>query len=115
MEQTYVYKAKVVSVYDGDTCDVEIDLGFKIILKERLRLLGVDTPEIRTRDKEDKKRGLMVRDKLRDKILKKTVLLKTSKEGKFGRYLADIWVGDLHINKWLIDQGYAKEYWGGKR
>ena len=112
----YKYKAYVVSVYDGDTCDVEIDLGFKIIIKERLRLLGVDTPEIRTKDKAEKKRGIQVRDKLRKLIFRQTVLIATEKEGKFGRYLADMWTSTgLHINSWLLESGYANEYFGGKR
>ena len=112
----YKYKAYVVSVYDGDTCDVEIDLGFKIKIKERLRLLGVDTPEIRTKDKAEKKRGLQVRDKLRKLIFRQTVLIATEKEGKFGRYLADMWTSTgLHINSWLLESGYANEYFGGKR
>ena len=70
----YYYKAKVVSVYDGDTCTCVIDLGFKLSVRVKVRLLGIDTPEVRTRDKEEKAKGLSTRDWLRERILDKDVL-----------------------------------------
>ena len=110
----YWYKAKVVSVYDGDTIRVTIDVGFGIKTGgskgEPLRLYGIDTPELRG---EEREQGIMVRDKLRELIDGKEVIIKTLKDktGKYGRYLAIIHLPDgTNVNKWLLDNGYAKEY-----
>jgi micrococcal nuclease len=118
----YYYKAKVVSVYDGDTCTCVIDLGFKLSVRVKVRLLGVDTPEVRTRNKKEKAKGLSTRDWLRERILDKDVLLHTKEKGKFGRWLGMIWTieedkpsFENSYNKQLINEGLAKEYWGGKR
>ena len=99
----YTYKAKLDRVIDGDTIDVNIDLGFDISVHKRVRLAGIDTPESRTRDLEEKKRGL-------------------SKEvGKYGTVLGALTVfPDNHdlpidVNKTLIDEGHAVEYNGGKK
>ena len=88
----YCYKAKVVSVYDGDTCTVDIDLGLKTWVRgEKLRLSRINTPELRGDERE---MGLLARDYLRNLIDGKDILLQTiaDKEGKFGRYLAEIWL-----------------------
>ena len=83
----YYYIAEVVSVYDGDTCTCVVDLGFKTSVRIKVRLVGIDTPEVRTRDLEEKEKGIETRDWLREKILGKKVLLHTVKRGKFGRWL----------------------------
>lgn len=118
----YYYEAKVVKVYDGDTCTCVVDLGFKISTKIKVRLVGIDTPEVRTKDLEEKAKGIATRDWLREKILDKKVLLHTKKRGKFGRWLGTIWTinedkpeFENSYNKQLIKEGLAKEYWGGKR
>ena len=118
----YYYIAEVVSVYDGDTCTCIVDLGFKTSVRIKVRLIGIDTPEIRTKDLEEKKRGIETRDWLREKILGKKVMLHTKERGKFGRWLGMIWELELDkhdfensYNKQLINEGFAKEYWGGKR
>ena len=113
----YEYKAKVISVYDGDTIRVIIDLGFGVILNGHdgkgvnLRLHGLNTPEVRGDERE---KGLVSRDKLRERILDKDVRLKTFKDstGKYGRYIAEIYLKDESINEWLITEGLAerKEY-----
>jgi len=112
----YVYSAKVLSVYDGDTCTLLLDVGFNIHLKEKCRLYGLDTPEIRTKNKMEKELGLKTRNFVRELILKQEIKVKTYKEGKFGRYLVDIYLDDgQKLNDLLIEMGYAKAYDGGKR
>ncbi len=118
----FYYIAEVVKVYDGDTCTCVVDLGFKMSVRIKVRLVGIDTPEIRTKDEEEKKRGFASRDWLREQILGKKVLLHTSERGKFGRWLGTLWniqedkpLFENSYNKQLINEGHAKEYFGGKR
>ena len=106
----FYYNATVDSVYDGDTITCTIDCGFNMFMKkQKIRLLGINTPEIRG---EEREQALLIRDKLRDKILGKNVILHTEKDkkGKYGRYLATIYLDNLNINQWLIDEGYATIY-----
>tara|TARA_B100000131_G_C17637060_1_gene418418 strand:+ start:175 stop:498 length:324 start_codon:yes stop_codon:yes gene_type:complete len=104
----YEYEAIVTSVYDGDTITVDIDLGFDVILKkQKIRLLGIDTPEVRGSERTD---GLISRDALRKKILGEQVVIKTEKRGKYGRWLGTIYIESTNINQWLINEGYAVEY-----
>ena len=106
----YEYKALVTKVYDGDTITVDFDLGFGIMLKKQtIRLFGINTPEVRGIEKAD---GIISRDALRQRILGKQVIIKTSKDkkGKYGRWLGEVFVEDENINQWLISEGYAKEY-----
>ena len=106
----YEYNAKVTKVYDGDTITVDFDLGFGIILrKQKIRLLGINAPEVRGEQRED---GLKTRDELRKRILGKKVVIKTSKDkkGKYGRWLGEIWLEDECVNDWLIKEGFAEEY-----
>ena len=125
MEDTlYTYKAFVVKVYDGDTITVLTNVGFNINIKMKLRLSLIDTPELRG---EEREAGLVARDALREKILNKTVYIKTEKDktGKYGRYLATIYISEpflseseghsnfVNVNKWLIDNKYAT-YYGSK-
>jgi endonuclease YncB( thermonuclease family) len=107
-------EAKIVSVYDGDTVKAIFPLN-GVLYKWNCRLTGIDTPEIRTSDKLQKKFGYEVRDKLREKILNKVVLLKCQDLDKYGRLLTQIHIDDICINQWLIDQGYAFAYDGGKK
>lgn len=120
----YKYDAKVIKVVDGDTIDVEIDLGFKIYISQRCRLEGINTPESRSKNKDEKELGLKVKQYLIEQLINKTVLVETEKQGKFGRYLAKIWLykdfdkdilEDKSLNQELIDKGYAIEYHGGKK
>ena len=112
--QIYTYQAKILSVYDGDTFDAEIDLGFGVKVYQRLRAYGVNTPELRGDEKQE---GLRVRNIVRGLILEKQVTLKTlkDKKGKFGRYLAVVYVGEMNLNSYLIKNNLAKEnYYGSK-
>ena len=109
-------KAKVTSVYDGDTIKCVFPMkDSNKLYKWNCRLSGVDTPELRTRNKNEKKYGYQVRDNLRGKILNKVVTLKCGKFDKYGRLLVEIFIGDESINNWLIEMGYAKKYDGGTK
>ena len=107
-------EAKVLSVYDGDTIKVAFALGDSMY-KWNCRLLGVDTPELRTSNKKEKEFGYKVRDLLRERILNKVVTLKCSEFGKYGRLLVEVFIGDESINQWLIANGYAFAYDGGTK
>ena len=121
----YEYRATIVKVIDGDTVDVDIDLGFGIVLSnERVRIMGIDTPESRTRDKVEKKFGLAAKARLKE-LLGKTCTLKTQinksgedMKGKFGRILGDFDVYDNKTDSWqpvtkvLVSEGHAVPYHG---
>lgn len=125
----YEYKAIVDRVVDGDTIDCTIDLGFSTWKKVRVRMEGMNAPESRTRDKEEKERGLAAKARLEEILLYNDnhCILKVSGLGKFGRALATVHVKTLspistessmtlvNVNKQLIEEGHAKEYYGGKR
>ena len=114
----YQYFVKnVLKVVDGDTVDVEIDLGFDLTKKERVRLGGIDTPESRTRDLEEKKLGLQAKDYLKSLIMNADKLIvRTEKDGKFGRMIGYLYMNPdatVSLNQMLIDEGFAWMYDGG--
>mgnify|MGYP001003716470 CR=1 FL=1 len=121
----YEYRCKITRVVDGDTVDVDIDLGFGVWLhKERVRLHGIDTPESRTRDLEEKKYGLLAKEQIKSFMpvgSMQTLVTTKDKAGKFGRILGDFTVYDIETDSWrgvsqiLIDEGYAVEYTGGSK
>jgi len=115
----YEYKVKeVIKVVDGDTIDVVIDLGFDLSKKERVRLAGIDTPESRTRDLEEKKLGLEAKEYLKTNLKEaKEIIIQTEKDGKYGRMLGWITLNDdiTPFNQFMIDRGYAWKYDGGKK
>ena len=104
----YKYEAIVLDVYDGDSIKVQIDLGFKIFINRRLRLLGLDAPELRGEERQD---GLASRDWLRKQILGKKITVHTIKDkrGKYGRYLAKLYIDgeQSSLNDLLIKNGLA--------
>ena len=110
------YNCKILRVVDGDTVDVDIDLGFGIWRhKERVRLLGIDTPESRTRDKEEKRFGLLSKQYLKDHYPTGSMaVLRTHKDatGKFGRILGELVWENTTINKIMVDEHYAVLYNG---
>ena len=110
----YEYKCKVTRVVDGDTVDVIIDLGFDISYSSRVRLFGIDTPESRTRDKDEKARGLISKDFLKSYLDKSGVVIRTRKDkkGKFGRILGEMVVEDININELMIKEHHAVKYHG---
>lgn len=121
----YDYKCKIVKVVDGDTVDVDIDLGFGVWMRdERVRVMGIDTPESRTRDLVEKKFGLAAKERLKG-LLGKTSVLRTQvsksgedMKGKFGRILGDFDVYCHDTDAWrpatkvMIEEGHAVEYHG---
>ena len=112
----YEYKVKIRRIVDGDTVDVDIDLGFDTILsKQRIRLYGIDTPESRTRDKEEKFYGKLSAKFLKEQCKNSSeIFLKTylDKKGKFGRILGELIVEGVNINKMMIEKYMAVEYYG---
>ena len=114
----YEYKCKVKRVVDGDTMDVVIDLGFDIFHSCRVRLAGIDTPESRTRDLDEKARGKLSKAYLKESIKGRKVVLKTKlkdSRGKFGRVIAEVWVefekGSLrNVNELMIKECHAVRY-----
>lgn len=123
----YEYKAVILRVVDGDTVDVDIDLGFGVWLRnERVRIMGIDTPESRTRDKEEKKFGLLAKERLKELLPEgKDSVLRTQidkdgedAKGKFGRILGNFVYGHGHNGRFtmvtdiLIKEGHAVAYYG---
>ena len=112
----FVYQAELDRVVDGDTVDVILDLGFDVKLhKQRVRLHGIDTPESRTRDLEEKKLGLAAKKRLQELCVGK-FKIKSLGKGKYGRILGIPYTEDGEdICKILIKEGHAVEYYGGKK
>ena len=110
----YEYSCEVKRIVDGDTVDVIIDLGFDISYASRVRLFGIDTPESRTRDKDEKARGLISKDFLKSYLDKGGVVIRTRKDkkGKFGRILGEMLVEDININELMIKEHHAVKYHG---
>ena len=114
---THVYRSYITSISDGDTFTVDVDVGFGItIKKQKLRLYGINTPEVRGDSREEGKRS---RDIVREKLLNKNVIIKTiktkddmEKKGKYGRYLAIVFLDGKNMNDWIIKNalGVAAEY-----
>ena len=121
----YTDKIKLDRVIDGDTIDAYIDLGFDVSVKKRIRFVGINTPESRTRDLEEKAKGLAAKDRLKA-VLEgaNTIQLNSHGVGKYGRCLGELHVDTLdgkecltlaNVNELLIKEGHAVEYHGGKR
>ena len=121
----YTYKAKLQRVVDGDTIDATIDLGFDVFVKKRIRFSGINAPESRTRDLEEKARGLAAKDRVKN-ILEENInfTLHSEELGKFGRVLGKIYLSKIDgrdcltqvcLNDQLIKEKHAVTYFGGKR
>tara|TARA_Y100001951_G_C11274623_1_gene261023 strand:- start:1133 stop:1477 length:345 start_codon:yes stop_codon:yes gene_type:complete len=111
------YEAKITKVVDGDTVDALINLGFNVIIRQRVRMYGINTPESRTSDPEEKVRGLAAKVRL-EELLQETdnrVILKSYGVGKFGRCLGELLSDGRSINQLLVEEGHAVAYYGGKR
>jgi micrococcal nuclease len=121
----YIYRAKLDRVVDGDTVDALIDVGFNIWFKKRIRFMGLDTWESRTRDLEEKKLGKLAKERTRqllEDVSSKSgyFRLKSHGLGKYGRVLGEIFIMDKdgkqwNVNKTLIAEGHAYIYDGGKK
>jgi micrococcal nuclease len=106
-----IQKGKVIKVYDGDTITIGVIL-YDIAYRFSVRLDGIDTPEIHgpSHDK-----AILARDELSNFIMNKIVRLENIGTEKYGRILADVYLGDVHVNQWMRDKGHAVEYHGGKK
>jgi len=121
----YTYKISPLKVVDGDTIDAEIDLGFDIKVKKRVRFMGINAPESRTKDLEEKAKGLAAKDRVKQLLEGcKNITLKSHGIGKFGRCLGELHLDIVdgqekltlvNLNELLINEGHATKYDGGKR
>lgn len=118
----YTYNCKIIKVIDGDTVIVDIDLGFNVVItNQNIRLSGIDTPETRTTNKEEKERGLISKKKLAEKLpVNSSHVIQTIKEDdnddKFGRILGVFLMEDKSsLNQWMVDNNYAVSYTGGNK
>jgi len=117
----YEYKFELDRVVDGDTIDVDIALGFDVMLKkQRIRLYGLNTPESRTRDLEEKQYGLAAKARLKELLENgETLSLRTAIDkkarGKYGRILGTIFADGVNLNDLLIEEGHAIAYFGGTK
>ena len=116
----HIYSAKLQRVVDGDTCDALIDLGFDTWVKKRIRFFGVDTWESRTRNLEEKKKGLEAKAYVKDLLENSDegkFLLKSHGVGKYGRVLGELFVKghEQSVNELLKENGHASAYYGGKK
>lgn len=116
----YTYKITVDRVVDGDTIDANIDLGFDVSVKKRIRFMGINAPESRTRDAEEKIKGLAAKERVKSLLENAdNITVKSHGVGKFGRCLGELILTqkgeEVNLNKLLISEGHAVEYFGGKR
>ena len=116
----YEYGGTVKKVIDGDTVLITVDLGFRIYFDMPIRLYGIDTPELHSKDADEKLKATNAKVYVEKKIDGKRVTVKTKMEQeKYGRWLADIYYEENKEIRWLnselITQGYAKSYFGGKK
>lgn len=116
------YDVTVIKVVDGDTVDVDIDLGFGVTLRdERVRIMGIDTPESRTRDKVEDLFGEAAKARLKELMKDGGKLITTEDKkgedmkGKFGRILGDFEIGDKRVTDIMIEEGHAVAYFGGSK
>ena len=113
---SFVYDCEIVRVIDGDTIDIDLDLGFGVwVHKQRVRLAGIDTPESRTRNLAEKALGLKAKERLKELCIGR-FRVKSLGKGKYGRILGIPYTQDGEdICQKLIAEGHAVEYWGGKK
>ena len=121
----YTYSISLVKVVDGDTIDANIDLGFNVSVKKRIRFMGINTPECRTKDLEEKAKGLAAKERVKQLLEGcNTIQLCSHGIGKFGRCLGELTIDVVdgkegltmtNLNELLIKEGHAVEYHGGKR
>jgi micrococcal nuclease len=115
----FEYNAKVKRIVDGDTIDAYIDLGFDVWVTKRIRFMGIDTPESRTRDLTEKRYGKGATRRLTEILdaSESKFTLKSHGTGKFGRVLGELYVDEFEgsVNQQMIDEGHAVKYFGGSR
>ncbi len=117
---TYTYKAIVKKVIDGDTIDLDIDCGFDIWTRQRVRLYGIDTPETRTKDIDEKIKGNRAKEFVKNILPEgQEILITSESKGKYGRYLVTIFIEKkgrkINLNKLLVAKKLARVYFGEKK
>lgn len=115
IEFTYpITSGYVIKVYDGDTITIASKMPYENspLFRFNVRLNGIDTPEIKSKNENEKLLAKKARDSLSQLIMHKNITLQNVKNEKYGRILADVYLDDLHLNKWMIDQHFAVEYDG---
>lgn len=112
-----ITEGEVISVYDGDTITIVSKLPYDAspLYRFSVRLAGVDCPEIKGKTENERELAQEAKCALQKLILNKVVALKNLKTEKYGRVLADVYLGDLHVNQWLLDNKYALQYSGGTK
>lgn len=107
----YNYPAKCLRVVDGDTIELEVDLGFYVKVRQKFRIYGIDSPELKSEE------GRTAKRRLAEKVEAKDVILDTikDKQEKYGRYLCVIRIDGTDIGSWMVAEGLAKPYYGGER
>ena len=123
--ERYIYLGRVLSITDGDTVTLDLDLGCNVHIIERCRLFGINTPETFgvKKDSAEYKAGMVAKEWLEDRVecypgeegIEVTVRTHKDKKGKYGRYLVEIYDGETSINAEMVEKGLAVEYDGGKR
>ena len=108
----YKYRALCIKVIDGDTIDAFVDLGFDLWTRKRIRLFGINTPEVRTKNLEEKQKGIAAKGFLKLTLEKNNYefILLSHGVGKYGRCLGELFIHDINVNKLLIKEGHAKIY-----
>lgn len=108
-DSLYTYKTDVTNVVDGDTVDATIDMGFSIHHKTRLRVARINAPETRTKDLEEKERGLACKARVQELITGAVeILVKTTEKGKYGRWIAEVYIDGKNLSDLLVEEGHAK-------
>lgn len=111
----YEYRVTIDRVVDGDTVDCWIDLGYHTQIHKRIRFIGINAPETRTRNKEEKIKGLASKSRLIELLKNGSFILESNEVGKYGRVLGTLHIDDININETLVEEGFAVEYWGGTK
>jgi micrococcal nuclease len=107
----YTYEATVLRIVDGDTAELEIDLGFTIYWKSTCRFYGINTPELKSKDKQVRDYAKLAKAATEGKLpIGSKIKINSRELDKYGRPLVDIYIDDLHLNQWLVDNGYAITY-----
>ena len=112
-----ITEGDVIHVYDGDTITIVSKLPYDAspLYRFQVRLAGIDTAEIKGKTEKERELAQEAKSALQKLILNKVVVLKNLKTEKYGRVLADVYLGDLHVNQWLLDNKYAVQYSGGTK
>ena len=112
-----IESGQVIKVYDGDTITIATKLPYKDskLYRFPIRLKGIDSAEIKSKNENEKIHAKISRDVLSELILHKTILIKNIENEKYGRILADVYLGEIYINDWMIEKGYAVKYDGGTK